>query len=302
MDDEEAAFRRAIRRSPDDDLPRLVYADWLDERRRDGDAERAMFIRIQLHRAANGEDEPWPIEDELLRTYARDWCEQDLGTRPPALGFHSRRGFVAAVTASQTEFEQHAGAWMTNGRIESLTICGPCDTAQIASHPIASGFTELVLAGCHARDHDLAVLAASAWTQKLRVLDLGFNGITSYGLESLLRQPGGWPCLTELSLSGNPLRAQGARCIAGSDLLPALATLRMDRCQIGVAGARSLANAQGLPSLKRLSVSDNALHYLSVLLLLRSPHLPSLEEVECLFHGRDLISRRTVTQARTACD
>jgi uncharacterized protein (TIGR02996 family) len=37
----EAAFLQAILDSPDDDTPRLVYADWLDEH---GQTERAEFL------------------------------------------------------------------------------------------------------------------------------------------------------------------------------------------------------------------------------------------------------------------
>ena len=36
-----AAFLRAIIANPDDDGPRLVYADWLEER---GECERAEFL------------------------------------------------------------------------------------------------------------------------------------------------------------------------------------------------------------------------------------------------------------------
>lgn len=39
---------KAVAASPDDDLPRLVAADWLDEH---GEPERAEFIRIQIERA-----------------------------------------------------------------------------------------------------------------------------------------------------------------------------------------------------------------------------------------------------------
>jgi uncharacterized protein (TIGR02996 family) len=39
---------RAILDDPDDDAPRLVYADWLEEH---GEAERAEFIRVQVERA-----------------------------------------------------------------------------------------------------------------------------------------------------------------------------------------------------------------------------------------------------------
>src|SRR5207249_8060556 len=39
------AFLQAIVENPDDDTPRVVYADWLDEH---GDAARAEFIRLQV--------------------------------------------------------------------------------------------------------------------------------------------------------------------------------------------------------------------------------------------------------------
>lgn len=41
MTDREALLA-AVRESPDDDLPRLVFADWLDDR---GESDRAAFIR-----------------------------------------------------------------------------------------------------------------------------------------------------------------------------------------------------------------------------------------------------------------
>ncbi len=44
-----AAFLRAILAEPDKDLPRLIYADWLDER---GEGERAALIRVQCELAS----------------------------------------------------------------------------------------------------------------------------------------------------------------------------------------------------------------------------------------------------------
>jgi uncharacterized protein (TIGR02996 family) len=45
---DEADFLRAIIERPDDDLPRRVFADWLDEH---GQPERAEFIRVQCELA-----------------------------------------------------------------------------------------------------------------------------------------------------------------------------------------------------------------------------------------------------------
>src|SRR4051794_23536084 len=44
-----AALLAAVRDNPDDDTPRLVYADWLDENAEsDADHARAEFIRDQI--------------------------------------------------------------------------------------------------------------------------------------------------------------------------------------------------------------------------------------------------------------
>jgi uncharacterized protein (TIGR02996 family) len=45
---ERHTFIQAILAAPDDDLPRLIYADWLDEH---GESDRSEFIRVQIERA-----------------------------------------------------------------------------------------------------------------------------------------------------------------------------------------------------------------------------------------------------------
>src|SRR5262245_3817624 len=62
---DEAALLRAITAHADDDTPRLVYADWLDENRPDrrpspaaGLSARAEFIRVQCRLAAGAFDDP----------------------------------------------------------------------------------------------------------------------------------------------------------------------------------------------------------------------------------------------------
>lgn len=47
MTDTRQAFLVAIRANPDADLPRLVFADWLDE---NGESERAGFVRLSMEK------------------------------------------------------------------------------------------------------------------------------------------------------------------------------------------------------------------------------------------------------------
>ena len=49
------AFLQAIIDVPEDDLPRLVYADWLEEH---GQAERAELIRVQVQLARLADQRP----------------------------------------------------------------------------------------------------------------------------------------------------------------------------------------------------------------------------------------------------
>ncbi len=48
---ERDALMRSICETPDDDTPRLVFADWLDEH---GESDRAEFIRVQIEAARIG--------------------------------------------------------------------------------------------------------------------------------------------------------------------------------------------------------------------------------------------------------
>src|SRR5438270_6904246 len=99
----EAAFLSDICDRPEDDTPRLVYADWLDEH---GRPERAELIRVQCELAKLPEDGPSrddleEREARLLWEHGERWREdlpegareglEDEDERP------FRRGFVETV-------------------------------------------------------------------------------------------------------------------------------------------------------------------------------------------------------------
>jgi uncharacterized protein (TIGR02996 family) len=77
---QESAFLRDIRANPDEDAPRLVYADWLEEHGGEQGAARAEFIRTQCALACLGEDDPRRSELEartagLLEAHGQRWTE-----------------------------------------------------------------------------------------------------------------------------------------------------------------------------------------------------------------------------------
>lgn len=98
-------FLRAIAASPEDDHPRLIYADWLEER---GEADRAEFIRVQCALARCEEDDErerlGAIEHRLLRMHRcrEGWVPSPV--RESAGGWGFERGFLARMELKAEEF------------------------------------------------------------------------------------------------------------------------------------------------------------------------------------------------------
>jgi uncharacterized protein (TIGR02996 family) len=101
------AFLQAILENPDDDTPRLIYADYLDEH---GDPDRAEFIRVQVALATLPPDDSrrgqlGDRERQLLVEHREEW----LGPLRPLLsGRAFRRGFLDAITVPAATYLRHA--------------------------------------------------------------------------------------------------------------------------------------------------------------------------------------------------
>jgi uncharacterized protein (TIGR02996 family) len=86
------AFLRSIHDAPDDDAPRLVFADWLEER---GDP-RGEFLRLQTERAAwvpdvHRRDAMHRREAELMTAHQAEWLGELAGL---CQSWRFRRGFT----------------------------------------------------------------------------------------------------------------------------------------------------------------------------------------------------------------
>jgi uncharacterized protein (TIGR02996 family) len=92
MSDEEALLQ-AIWAEPDDDAPRMVYSDWLEE---NGQPERAEFIRIQIELASLTRPSPrrqrlFKRERDLLTLHRAEWL---MPLCDPALPWQFHRGMA----------------------------------------------------------------------------------------------------------------------------------------------------------------------------------------------------------------
>jgi uncharacterized protein (TIGR02996 family) len=120
MSTEQALFQSVLD-APDDDAPRLVYADWLEEH---GQPERAEFIRVQIAREGEPEYSPRWRELEkraraLLKGHHREW-----GPAPDGLawGPEFRRGFVESVCTTARAFADRPDELFARAPLRSLRI------------------------------------------------------------------------------------------------------------------------------------------------------------------------------------
>lgn len=176
-------FLEAIGEAPDDDTPRLIYADWLEEH---GDPDRAAFIRHQCAAAAAreaGDDETYWTEEalawQLRRRHGKEWAgpwaewasEGEFG-----------RGFVSSVAL-------HGGKG-TRPREECATVQSvKLGTNWIGRREKLEGFEEL------------------GWRPgQIRSLDLGDAWNRHGQVDAVLKHPA---CsrLAELCLNGRDYRS-----------------------------------------------------------------------------------------------
>ena len=111
---DEDGLLAAVRDNPDDDTPRLVYADWLQEH---GGDDRAEFIRLQCAaaRLPDGDKERRKKEKAaavLLKAHKAEWFgpvwEKFSAYRPPEGHCRIDRGFVTGLKGSIHDFLNYA--------------------------------------------------------------------------------------------------------------------------------------------------------------------------------------------------
>jgi uncharacterized protein (TIGR02996 family) len=256
------AFLEDVREHPEDDTPRLILADWLDDYGDAADRARAELIRVQCTLARPGRSPALlqQRERELLDEYGEDWLgplakmvEQwcfDRGMlRLVMQGHHCFSPALAELARSETY------AW-----VESLTLGQLTGAAvhRLIQLPILAGVRSLTVDDSRLGNNGLALLASSAHLGQLRELHLGNSNI----------------------------RDDGLRALADSDRLPRLETLDLPRNHLG-ASVAVLGASSHFPALTRLGLDFNDLHNEHLMALVDSPLLARLEELR-LSGNRDL--------------
>ena len=254
------AFLDSIIEAPDDDVPRLVFADWLED---NGDPPRGQFIHAQIR----GDQKR---ADGLLAEHEAAWRAELPGLGGIGWGCFVR-GFVERVIASSSRrFLEHGERILAAAPVTRLRVRVPdwssgfrslCDSPRLlrlteldlgngievtpealrrlAAAPNAANLRSLLVHQNPVGDGSLSGLARSRHLANLRELYASGIGATDNGIGKL--SSGRLRDLEILDLRDNRITRDGAAALAAWDDGPA--TLWLVNNPLGDSGARAFASA-----------------------------------------------------------
>jgi uncharacterized protein (TIGR02996 family) len=301
-------FLAAINANLDDNTPRLVFADWLQE---NGDEDRAEFIRIQCelasvhpkweyldvqkrlftphHHAANERQKQLRIAnfDRWVGSFPK-WA------KPTTLSF--RRGFAHYFAPTALQWLKDGEHVRRQSATEQLTIA---HTNSRACKPWRELFTSSTLVGLKLieltdLDSDGArMLANSPALDSLSALGFGKLGkweICAETSSALVSSPR-LTKLRKLWVTSNYIGDAVATALVSSPHIPELEELQLLCTALGSKGFVALLASPKLDRLRRFNVQGNGLGDSDIRALVQS-RLLSLEELNLRYNGLTAESAR----------
>lgn len=274
-------FVQEIRSNPLDAVPRLVYADYLEEC---GDP-RAELIRTQVELRGLPAETPrraelQATESRLLAEFGEQWLAplRSLG----AAGITERcfqGGLIERVRLTVEKlFESGAELCEREPALHQLDIRNPqSELARLVQYPLPAQITSLDLTSNRLTAEHMAILGAAPWWSQIRELSLQFNQLGDAGTRRLAQFAFGR--LRVLQLGANRIGPEGVRAIARSATLADLTQLGLNVNQAGDLGVRFLAREAVLSKLAVLDLSANAIGEEGAVELARSTRLPALRQL-----------------------
>lgn len=237
-------FLAAICAEPDDDLPRLVWADWLEDR---GDP-RAEFVRLQMAEYLGEPGDPDRCR-ELEQLHGGKWAG------PLADWAYSiiwRRGCPEHLVMPAEVFLDFAPHVFELAPVRGLTLIGAAARVrELVRVRELTRLHALHLTGTRLGDSGLDRLASCPYLDNLRTLHLGQCGITSDGVRSLV-DAAALRRLTTLDLSGNAIDSWGVKLLADCNRFPLLTRLDLRRNDFDPAILSALRRSPNYPRLVEL--------------------------------------------------
>lgn len=311
MSDRDALIA-AILANPDEDTPRLMFADWLDEH---DDSQRAEFVRVQVElnrlRAAD-EDLPdaaendffqnrdWPIawrasdfprriellgrEKALHREHAAGWragLPKYANNEATRNAVRFRRGFVGHAQVSLGPLVKDPAALWRHEPVESILLAysSGADRRKVPKCAPLAALRELQTLDGDGNESALAPYAECPHLSGLRRLAIGHQTITDDGAEALANSSYLRPMALELAC--HTLSTKSLRRVLSTAFTSRLRRFRPNGLPVG--GADVLADAP-LGALRHLDLNRCGLGD-GVAALARSAHLTRLVTLDLTNNG-----------------
>jgi uncharacterized protein (TIGR02996 family) len=298
MNDADSFFEEILAR-PEEDGPRLMYADWLQER---GDP-RGEFIHLQCRwererragsRLTHEEDnedqfaDESPLESlkdriqELLHRHEAEWVAPLNGL---AQQWVFQRGFIEYIACRFEDFSKRHAELFAVTPLNSVTLVergaaflthreparpykARYDGVEaLAGSPVIGRLRGLCLDRCLLDEKDISILAGSPHLSGLKRLSLARNDLADEGTTALAASTS-MNSLEVLDLSWNDVTNHGIEALAASPLTENLGSLVLMGNQIRVTGARALARSKGLRRLTHLDIRANRMEQRAVSILM----------------------------------
>ena len=296
-----------IAAEPHDDVPRLVFADWLQENGREA---RAEFIRVQIDLSRMGEDDPDRAElarreERLFRKNRKRWGKElpyrfrsdryergfVVGRMPGSLD-----GFLRAADETEALIPSWALDWWwpttpAEGWQDLRAFDRVVRLSLRWSHrdePALDPFTACEhwrnLASLHVRDariqpEQLAVLLAAGHTPRLEELDLN-NSLLNETTVAALAESDTWGRLRHLGLHGLMARPPLVEELTAAGSPGELLSLDLSNTHIGDEGVERLLTWSHLPKLRSLSLASAGLTDVGATALSLSTDLENLTHLD----------------------
>jgi|GEM_PF-2371513 len=285
---DQAALLTAIRNNPDEDTPRLIYADWLDENATaDVHRARAELIRVQIElermlefgdaTTETQRDELVVRQQDLLETYSTQWLRRvpvhNQKFHPHRVNF--RRGFPETGSFHFDYLRQSA--------------------VDVFAHPLLRRIGVSPI-----NEHALIDLLQCEWLAELRGLELsplegsGFPppDWSDLGLAENLRQ------LDSLALNfGGTLSVPGAKQIAANSALSSVHTLCLKE-EASTEAIPPLLDGVAFRSLSRLELKNFRGGRPPIPNLAANPRVAALEELHLVGYRANGVDIARLTESQ----
>jgi uncharacterized protein (TIGR02996 family) len=283
------AFLAAIRKEPDDDVPRLVYADWLEDH---GDLDRAEFIRLQVARAARPAFNPLPNhllkrEQDLLALHKKSWAAPVQRLAEPG---RFTRGFIEEAKIAPEELLRHGDALLAATPLRRLTLRFDMEMPPVLNRRGAREKLIGLLSQVRELDLSYGFLnrgAAAALLDlplsRLKALCLGLTFLPSRRLQGLCQSPL-WDSLEVLEIREGLQNPNAFAALLLTAPLPKLSELKLDVTRTGDAGVGILAQSPVFSRLTGLTLGHNGLTANGVRALFSTGRAERLEKLGLEFN------------------